>query len=71
MKYISNSSDQLYAVVCGQTMLISPGQEIESSEVIKCVGLNPIIVPVKKPFVKKDKAEEKVVQKPKTKKSEN
>ena len=60
MKYINNSNDQLYAIVKGQTTLISPGQEIESSEAIKCVGLNPIFETVKK-------SSKKVIEKKSTK----
>ena len=49
MKYVNNSADQMYVTFHGQSQLISPGQEIESSEAIKCVGLSLVLEKVKKP----------------------
>lgn len=48
MKYVNNSADQMYVTLHGQSQLISPGQEIESSETIRCVGLSPVFEKVKK-----------------------
>jgi len=47
MKYVNNSGNPMFVIIKGASILVNQSQEVESAEILKYPGLDPIM-PTKK-----------------------